>query len=363
MSTTLPARPKTFGNLRHVLESSLAATGHTGVNNELGFRPASRIVIVMIDGLGVEQIKQRAGHAPWLAAMNGFGYSVYPSTTACNITSLATGQFPGVHGILGHNLFDTDRQVGGNMLTGWSDAQLVEDWQRVLPLSQRYPGAVRVVAQAEYQHTGFTSLTMAQAEFVAAESIAERFAAAGAGDNPVTYLYIPELDKLAHRVGWKSTEWGLEFEQIAVALRKFVDHRKDLAVVVTADHGLIDTEPDRKIYLDDYLDERDVVFVGGDSRSTYLYMQPGSIDRALQRLEPVNYAISPQLPSDLISSGWLEGVSPQNRSRLPDLVLMAKSNYTVFHRRFSKPRAIAMVAHHGGLSEAEIRVPLIRFGL
>jgi hypothetical protein len=44
-------------------------------------------------------------------------------------------------------------------------------------------------------------------------------------------------------------------------------------------------------------------------------------------------------------------------------MLLAKGNYTLYHSKYFKARSFDMISHHGALSAAETRIPLIRFGL
>jgi hypothetical protein len=48
---------------------------------------------------------------------------------------------------------------------------------------------------------------------------------------------------------------------------------------------------------------------------------------------------------------------------MPDILLLAKSDITLYHSVFSKKRSYDMIAHHGGLTSAETRIPLIRVGI
>jgi hypothetical protein len=366
MSTTLPAKPKAFGNLRHVFKSSLAAAGLPGTDNPLDFKAAKSVTVVFIDGLGMHQIRQRAGHSPWLAQQQGVGYSVFPSTTACGITSFATGCWPGEHGIVGHQAFDRALGLGGNMLTGWGPQLAPREWQAVKPLSAVASAAgmpVRVIAHSEYRTTGFTEITMRDAEFFAVDDLAGRFSKAReVTENGVSYLYVAELDKLAHKHGWQSSEWVRAYELVAAETEFLVRSRGDMAVVVTADHGLIDTEVERRVFLQEALSGLPLQYFGGDTRVAYLYTS-ATAGEVTVALAPFAHALTVHTLEEFLESGYLGVVNEPIRKRLPEFVLLAKSNYTLFHSGFSKPSSAEMVAHHGGLTPAETQIPIFRFGV
>src|SRR5580658_4504722 len=66
---------------------------------------ASQIVLLVVDGLGAEQLRDRSGLAPVLTAGVGTAItSVAPSTTACALTTLVTGRVPAEHGVVGYRV-------------------------------------------------------------------------------------------------------------------------------------------------------------------------------------------------------------------------------------------------------------------
>jgi predicted AlkP superfamily pyrophosphatase or phosphodiesterase len=351
-----------------VFKSAISAVSGDGKDNPLSFKSAASVTIIFVDGLGRHQIVERGGHAPWLASQKGFGYSMFPSTTVCGITSFATGAWPGEHGLVGHQAYDRNLKVGGNLLSGWG-AELDPDYWQQLPtlseLARERAVSVRVIGPAEYQHSGFTQATMRDVEYVVAEEMADRFELArkfAAQPGWVSYLYIPELDQLAHRRGWQSAEWASLYEAIAAEIQAFVS-RSNSATVVTADHGLIDTEPDRRMFLKAALDETGLTYFAGDTRVGYLYGENLEVAEVKRALADYEAALTVHSTADVVNAGWLGPISAAAEPRLPDVMLFARSNYTLFHEDFSKPRSSAMIAHHGGLSAAEIQVPLMRFGV
>ena len=351
-----------------MFKSAISAVSADGKDNPLGFRAAAGVTVIFVDGLGRHQIMERSGHAPWLAAQSGYGYSMFPSTTVCGITSFATGAWPGEHGLVGHQAFDRDLGLGGNLLSGWG-AELDPDyWQQLPTLSQqaRERGvSVRVIGPAEYQNSGFTRATMRDVEYVVAEEIGERFAVANRLSGQagwVSYLYIPELDQLAHRSGWQCAEWASLYETVAREIMGFVAASKS-ASVITADHGLIDTEPDRKVFLRDALSEVGLSYFAGDTRVSYLYGDELELSAVELALADYRAALAVHSTAAVVDAGWLGPISAAAAARLPEIMLLARSNYTLFHENFSKPRSVAMVAHHGGLSAIETQVPLLRFGV
>jgi hypothetical protein len=64
---------------------------------------------------------------------------------------------------------------------------------------------------------------------------------------------------------------------------------------------------------------------------------------------------------ELIDAGWqVDGVS---RAKRPEMVVLAKGRTVLYDRRTAKPQSLRMLGHHGSYSDAETRVPLIRWGI
>ena len=372
--STLPVVPKALGKLRHVFSSGLLAVQRKP--NPLNFRSAKRIVCVLVDGLGAENILQRSGHAPWLSAhvkAGAVSHAGFPSTTSANIASFATGLTPGEHGLIGHQVFDRFFDEKINLLTGWNERTDPIVWQPNQTVSEMAFASgegCNVIGHEEYRNTGYTLATMRKAEYVASESMVDRFDAArtilNSPGESITYLYIPELDKYGHRYGWQSPGWANILEELDGLLAKFAATLpKDCALVVTADHGMIDSEMNQHLVIDDAVEQGGLLeWFGGDTRVGYLYLKDASLAKDLQqKLEPQSSLYQAVLTKDAIAANWFGPVGELASQRLPELMLLARSNFTLFHSVYSKKRSIEMIAHHGGLSSNELRIPLIRVGV
>ena len=357
-----------------MFKSGLSAV--RGESNPLGFRPVRKFLVVLVDGLGAEQIQAREGHAPFLAAAVRAGsvtHSSFPSTTSANITSLATGLTPGEHGIIGHMVQDRHHGRRLNLLTGWAADTVPEAWQPNQTVTeQAFELGVKanVIGPEEYRTTGFTRVTMRAANYIGAESISERFEAAlrelSSPGSSITYLYIPELDKFGHRHGWMSSGWAALLEDVDLELRKFESKApKDVGIVITADHGMVDTSEDKRLFLDDALDAGGYLnFFGGDTRAGFVYLNdPDAGPRVIENLADYSNLLSAVEINDLNVQKLFGGVGTQAKNRLPEVIVFAKSNFTLFHSVHSKKKSAEMIAHHGGLSSAETRIPLIRLGI
>jgi hypothetical protein len=126
---------------------------------------------------------------------------------------------------------------------------------------------------------------------------------------------------------------------------------------------MVETSRDRQLILDEYLSNLSLEFFGGDTRTSFLYFNESSdAQAAIDQLEPISYALGAHLSQEVVDAGWFGTIGKEAKDRLPEVILLSKSNYTLYHTKFSKQRAFNMISHHGSISDAELKVPLFRIG-
>jgi predicted AlkP superfamily pyrophosphatase or phosphodiesterase len=367
MNTMLPSPPKSFGRLSDVFISALGSM--TGIDNRLGLRKVDLGCVVMVDGLGVENITFAAGHMKFLGkqSLNAIRCA-FPSTTASSLVSFATGDRPGVHNFVGYQVQKNDEPL--NLLTGLTpnDAKAL---QRRVTVSEKARASgleCYFIGPPEYENSGFTNATMRDATYVAEKEISKRVSRAvellKTQKRCLIYLYIPELDQTAHRHGSRSMQWLQRAEDVDSELSRLVDEApKRAGILVTADHGIVDVPTTNHIYLDDLdFDWAVVQSVGGDPRSRFLYLTEPSLTSSVRQslTDELGADVHVCEVQDLVDSGWLANPTAEARSLLPQLFLIAKTAVAIYHRSFSKPQSMKMIGQHGSISDAETRVPLVK---
>ncbi|HEY1532124.1 MAG TPA: nucleotide pyrophosphatase/phosphodiesterase family protein [Galbitalea sp.] len=372
----LPARTGDRISLADVLESCLASL--TADENRLDLPPAHRVVLVLVDGLGAAALKARAGHARTLNSASGHAIeTVFPTTTASALASLATGDLPGQHGLVGYSVLDSANDRVVNELSGWDDRLDPATWQRKPTL---FEGAVAeglsavVVGPARYADSGFTRAVLRGAEYRSAASVSDRFAAASAwlrepGPAGVLYLYVPELDAVAHASGWESPEWTEKLELVDSEVRLLVGGlRPTDAVVVTADHGILDV-PLRAHLLIDSAPAllAGIRHVAGEPRCLQLHFEPTLSEARRDALvERWRDAESDRAwvatRAEAIAANWFGAVDAVVEPRIGDLLVAARRNVAYYDGRTASDSSLAMIGQHGSFSPAELQIPLARFG-
>jgi predicted AlkP superfamily pyrophosphatase or phosphodiesterase len=337
--------------------------------------PARSVVLVVVDGLGAIQLRGHAGHARHLVAGVGkkdVAYSVFPTTTAAALTSLVTGAEPGVHGLVGYRVLDASRDRLVNVLSGWeTDGIDPLAWQPQPTLFEQAASLNHrafTVGMPEYARSGFTRATLRGAEFVGAQSAQDRVRLAYqlAADNPgsLVYCYLPEVDKAGHKHGVDSNEWIAALEEVDHALS--IAPPKQVGVLITADHGMVDVPAHRHIVLD-HGDPRlsGVRHIGGEPRMLHVYLEP---EAALEEVVGVWRTASEGdadvlTRAEAISSGLYGAVvTPDATARIGDLVVISRGNKAFYDGTAKDQRARGMIGQHGALTPEERQVPYIRRG-
>ena len=255
-------------SLGDVVPAIAAALGCGGDPAGLALPSAPAYVVMLIDGLGARLLERYAHAAPFLSSLLAHsepGTAGVPSTTVTSLTSFGTGLTPGSHGLVGY----TSRVPGTDQLLNalqWrKDIDPIE-WQPNVTAFQRLTedgAAVTVVNKREFYGSGLTVAAHRGAEFVGADKVGERLAAAVAASRQarsLTYLYDGDLDWTGHRYGVASAPWLQQLSMIdaeAEQLRDALPHSTRLMVV--ADHGMIDSAPESRIDVDERLELRDGV--------------------------------------------------------------------------------------------------------
>jgi len=322
---------------------------------------AQQVVLLVIDGLGWNQLADRQHLAPVLAASEGQPITtVAPTTTAAALTSIATGAPPGDHGIVGYRI-----RTGGETLNAlrWStengDARervIPSELQVLSPFGGRNPV---VITKSEFARSGFTMAHLSGTQFRGYSTMStfvHEIGTAVADGERFVYAYYDGLDRVGHERGH-----GAAFDaEYAFVDRLVGDIREQLdpavALVVTADHGQVHTG-DNVIPIDASV-MRHTHAISGEARFVWLHANPGSQALLLEAAHAAHGDDAWVLSVDEVVAQRLLGgrVSPDARTRLGDVALIAKSTVALLDP--AAPDSI-LIGRHGSLTADEMYVPLL----
>ena len=337
------------------------------------------IVLLVIDGLGHRFLSQSAAGSTLCAHLQGRITSVFPTTTTTAITTFLTGLAPQQHGLTGwHTWFKelgcvmrvlpARPRYGGSSLSE-VDIDAVRLFGHV-PVFDRISAHSHVIAPRHIARSDFNLAHTGRAEVRDFQTLEQMFegitrAVHTATERSYVYAYWPHLDRIAHEHGIASNvahdhlaELDTGFEQLLGSITG-----SGTLVILTADHGIIDTEQNRVIDLEDHpgLAETLVLPLCGEPRVAYCYVQPDRRDDFERYFNRKLASYATLWPSrELVARNYFgPGVPhPRLHERVGDYTLIMKDNYVIKDWLFAE-RRYSQVGVHGGLSEQELYVPLV----
>lgn len=359
-----------FG-LADLSQSIFSSLGLPGLNNPLNFLESQRTCLLLIDGLGSHALDLYGSEFPIFSSVKVCSElnSHFPSTTVTNLTSLGTGELPGVHGMLGYTVRVPHSGTPGRLLNAlkWDDRVDPLFWQKVPTLFERgmmHGLTVTNIAEKRYENTPFTQAALRGANFVGANRMNEMVdEAVGVLTKPhsFAYLYINALDHAGHNDGVGSEKWLLALNQVAELISKLsLALPADTDFYVTADHGMVNVGEKIVLGRDNEL-MKNVTLVGGEPRARHIYVTDGAAFETISLWrEYLGERAIIYSKEEVIAKGLFGPViSEDSFERMGDLVAIASSEVILIDpSRIAQESA--MVGHHGGLTEIESAIPLLK---
>ena len=181
------------------------------------------------------------------------------------------------------------------------------------------------------------------------------------------YAYWQAFDSVCHKYGTKAKETRDHFKEIEHQLEIFLNsiNNKDLVIIITSDHGLIDFNRKKIIKLENHpeLLKMLVVPLCGEARVVYCYVRPDKARAFEKYVEQYLKKYCWMYKSKkLARDGWFGQFSESSRflDRIGDYTLIMKKNYIIQDKILGEPAmANLFKSCHGGVSEKEMYVPLI----
>ena len=344
---------------------------------EAVFGAPRHLVFVLVDGMGSYMVNQlpaagavRSGQCMELDA-------VFPATTACAMTTLANGTWPGTHGVPGWFGYLPERDLATVVLKFEERfrsrplSELGVTPETLWPLPPAMASATRdvqVMLPASIAHSPYTDYQTGGRRSIGYDNLTqlsvlliERLGVSGPA---FTYCYVPEFDALAHEHGALAEVPLQAVRAIDTLLSQLADSLPDdTRLAISADHGLLDVA-DKDIYLVD----RESPLMAllrtapcGEPRTPHLFVRPGALSDVRAFLidsHSEDFAFLTQSEADEIELFGPQPLSGFARTRFGDLIGVALRAATF---ELAEPLSDDHSQHrgrHGGMTPAEVRVPL-----
>ncbi|MGJ5752825.1 putative AlkP superfamily pyrophosphatase or phosphodiesterase [Streptomyces puniciscabiei] len=376
---TAPLPEYGTGSLADLLPTLAAGMGVPGMSATIPeLAAADRVCVLLIDGLGWEQLLAHRDEAPFLTSLlgtsrGGTGRPLtagYPATTAVSLASVGTGLPPGVHGLPGYAVRNPATGELMNQLRWqpYTDPHAWQPYPTVFQLAQAAGVHAAQVTSPIFEHTPLTRIALSGGSFHGRLSGEERMDLAAeqlaAGDRSLVYTYYSELDGAGHRYGVASDTWRgqlMYVDRLAQRLAEQLPPRS--ALYVTADHGMVDVPFDEEHRIDfdtDWELRAGVALLGGEGRARHVYAVPGAEDDVLTVWREVlgeQFWVASR--DEAIAAGWFgPHVDERVYPRLGDVVAAAHDDVLIIASE-REPKESALVGNHGSMTPAEQLIPLL----
>ena len=336
------------------------------------------VLLLIIDGLGLDYLRQASADGPLANNILSGLSSVCPATTSAAITSFFTGLAPSGHGLLGwFTPFEARDQVVLPLLArvrngpGLPPTDIATLY-RSAPLAARLTRDCHVVTGRRIAGSAYSRFHAGPAQVHGYRSLSglfgqlERLVRA---DGPARYVhaYWSELDHLAHEHGVASRRTREHLRQIETQLGRFLKAiaGTDTLLLVTADHGFIDTAPERSLLLNDQPDlaQRLRLPLAGESRLAFVHAKPDQrVALGAGLAEFLGDRATVVSGEQFIAGGFFGPGEPHPAlaQRVGDWVVAMADGWTL-RDRLPGEQPFSPIGVHGGLSAAELNVPLALF--
>lgn len=331
-------------------------------------------VFVLVDGLGMSAIELLPADSFLRSHLKLALVTIFPSATTAALTTVATGCWPGEHGVTGwftylpdHGLtilplrfverfsgipLDPDEVSPDRVFT--APAQLrsfTSKVQSVVPQQQ-----VGTVTTRHF--TGGTPAIGYESLEQAVDAVIRRVHEAR-GRN-YTYLYYPGVDSTGHALGPLDPAYHVEVARVDTQLRRLAgDLPVSARLVISADHGCIPiNETNRERLTDeDGLLTTLLVLPTGEGRTTHHHLRPGREQDFLKafrrRFGERFLLVSKQeaVALNLFGPGSLRAAA---QARVGDYIALGLGYQEILPEGMPELRG-----DHGGLTVDEMMVPLV----
>ena len=315
----------------------------------------STYVLVLFDGLGVAQLDHPAAR-PFVSSLMGSLDASFPTMTSVSLATVASGLTPGQHGYTGHltwypevgEVVNTLKWLTpGGVPVPYEYASLMPRpnlWERL-----RLAGLEPITVQpGDFQSSPLTRALYRGCRFEPAwdaADLAEATITLSAEPGRFIFTYVPFVDFAGHVFGQASQEFSDAMHLTAGLWSRLQEGvGPGVTLLGTADHGLIEVSESNKVLVRDRA--FDSLRFAGDGRGVMVWGDD-------------------QLISDLVAATGGTRVPPESflgdelgdvaRSHLGEALILAPEGKVILPRGFDK----RLVCYHGGLSEEELRIPLL----
>ena len=361
------------------------------------------VVLILADALGwrfIQEVQQRSVLLRTWATNGAINKltAQFPSTTAAHVTCIHTGLPVGQSGVYEWQYYEPSLDaLIAPLLYSYAGTMKREtlapdaDPHILYPRHTLYQDLLaQGIDSHVFQYRGYTPSTFSDAVFAGAQvhpyltlpqALASLRQQLQQQDRPSYYfLYFAGVDTVCHEFGPCSPQVAAEVDAFLLTLdqlllQKLAGEASNTLLMLTADHGQVEVDPRRTVYLN--LDPRfagierfikqnrrgELLVPAGSPRDLFLYIYEDALAEAqawlADRLAGVADVVTTR---ELIEAGFFGPgpLSPAFLSRVGNLVILPAANESVWWY-VENSFEMKFYGHHGGLTPAEMEIPLLLY--
>ncbi len=330
-------------------------------DNHAEVEPRYPVLLIGMDGFKPEYLGEDYGSTPNFDRLIEAGVlaeslkPVFPTKTFPNLYSIVTGLYPENHGIISNTVYDPDR--GETLRMFDADSQEQSHWWGGEPIWVTAEKAglkastfFWVGSEAEvggYRPTNHVAYNSAIPHSNRVDQVLQWLTD---DEDPTHFatLYFSRPDGAGHSHGPRSQQVANAVADMDAQLGRLIDGLEDAGIwpdinlLIVSDHGMVELDPDKVIFLDQIIDLQDV-FVVDWTPVAMLSPRAGFADLIFHQLDEHqqwrdHYQVFRR--DDLPEHYHLR------HRRLPEIVMIADMPYTITSTQYFNSTGL-MAASHG----------------
>lgn len=387
-----------FGTIKYLFHIPSAKKLPIDTLEELHIFP-NKVVFFLVDAFGWCFYEQNKKKSSFLCEIEKNGVvskltSQFPSTTTAHVITALTGETVCEHGI---NEWYYYEPVVDDIITAFLFKEARKSGTETLKSKNINPASFlpqtslfkelsdNGVKSTVYQPCFINEGTFANAMYKGAalkgyqeyEDLFENLAKdlVKNDDKEYFYIYLPEIDTIAHEKGDSSEEFKKAVERFLKQLDGFYEKGKnsfkDTLIMISADHGQVEVDLNNKKYLNEILPNIDkylkrnknneLISPTGYCRDLFLHVEDKYINKVKDILEKELKDICEVYTFEQLKElGFFTHPSKRLTERCGNLILLPKCNSQIWWYEKDVFELIYRGVH-GGASKKEMEIPLLTY--
>lgn len=391
-----------FSNIPDTIKNLLGIQNKKGLPiDTLGGERAksNKVIFLLIDAFGWCFYEKYKNHSKFIKEIENNGVvskitSQFPSTTTAHVTTALTGLPVYQHGL--YEWFYYENEVD-DIITAFLFKEARSNEYESLKIKNINPKLVisldnifkelkcsgiksRVYQPSYINNSVYTNTMCDGAEIIGYEKYNDLFNNVyndlkENDDKEYYYVYLPEIDSVAHEFGCSSNEFDLKvkefFKSLDVFYENIENNIEDISILISADHGQIETDLNQKNYLNEIIPDiemylkrnknGDLLSPTGFCRDLFLMVEDEYISKVKDMIEEkLSDIIDVFTYEDLFNIGLFKEESKRLNDRCPNLLLIPKGKNNIWWYE-EGIFDVSFKGVHGGISKEEMEIPFLYY--